>query len=151
VILFDNVVEVLDLPQFTPFWNGSLGFQLTDGLGIGRIFIDRDHTRGGRMRRSQRFREEAFGCFGITGGTEPEFEGVALRIHSAIEIALARIFTSWYCQLGKITEPCASTTLLVSSMTERRNLVGLDEPEDEILEEPEQHLPMHGRQRATCD
>ncbi len=86
VILFDDVVQVLDLPQFTRFWNDALGFELTDGLGIGRIFIDRDHTRGGGMRRSQRFREEAFGRFGITGGTEQKFQGVALRIHGAIEV-----------------------------------------------------------------
>ena len=36
------------------------------------------------MRRSERFREEGFGCFGIAGGTEPKFHGVALRIHGAI-------------------------------------------------------------------
>ena len=38
------------------------------------------------MRRSQCFREEAFGCFGIACGTEQKFQGVALRIHSAIEV-----------------------------------------------------------------
>jgi hypothetical protein len=41
--------------------------------------------------------------------------------------------------------------LLVSSWTERFNLVGLDEPEDEILKQPEQDLPMDMRQRTTCD
>ncbi len=75
--MFDDVVEVLDLPQVTPFWNGSLCFQLTDGLGIGRICIDSEHTRGGGLRCSERFREEGFGCFGIAGGTEPKFQGVA--------------------------------------------------------------------------
>jgi hypothetical protein len=45
---------------------------------------------------------------------------------------------------------CFSTTLLVSPRTERLDLLGLEEPEDEILEEPEQYLPMHGRQRASC-
>jgi peroxiredoxin/uncharacterized membrane protein YphA (DoxX/SURF4 family) len=39
-----------------------------------------------------------------------------------------------------------STTLLVSPRTERLDLIGLEEPEDEILEQPEEHLPMHGRQ-----
>jgi hypothetical protein len=37
---------------------------------------------------------------------------------------------------------CFSTTLLVSPRTERLDLLG--------LEEPEQYLPMHGRQRASC-
>ncbi len=38
-----------------------------------------------------------------------------------------------------------STTLLVSSGTEGLDLLGLEEPEDEILEQPEQDLSMHGR------
>jgi hypothetical protein len=93
VILFDDVVEILDLPQFTGVGNGSLCFQLTDGLGIGRICIDRDHTRGGAMRRSERFREAGFGCFGIAGGTEPKFQGVALRIHGAIDRGVINVQT----------------------------------------------------------
>ena len=44
-----------------------------------------------------------------------------------------------------------STTSLVSAGTEGLDLIGLDEPEDEILKQPEQHLPMDMRQRATCD
>jgi len=44
-----------------------------------------------------------------------------------------------------------STTLLVSPRAKRLDLLGLQEPEDEILEEPEEHLPMHGRQRASRD
>ena len=44
-----------------------------------------------------------------------------------------------------------STTSLVSSRTEGLDLIGLDEPEDEILEQPEQDLPMDMRQRATRD
>jgi hypothetical protein len=45
----------------------------------------------------------------------------------------------------------SSTTSLVSPGTEGLDLVSLDKPEDEILEQPEQHLPMHVGQRATCD
>jgi hypothetical protein len=44
----------------------------------------------------------------------------------------------------------ASTTLLVSPGTEGFDLLGVAKPENEILEQPEQHLPMHGRQRASC-
>jgi hypothetical protein len=49
------------------------------------------------------------------------------------------------------TTASSSTTSLVSPRTKGLDLIGLDEPEDEILKEPEQHLPMHGRERATCD
>ena len=41
------------------------------------------------------------------------------------------------------------TTLLVSARTESLDLIGLQEPEDEILEQPEQDLSMHERQRAS--
>ena len=50
--------------------------------------------------------------------------------------------------VGSIT---TSTTSLVSPWTEGLDLIGLNEPEDEILEQPEQHLPMHVRQRTTRD
>lgn len=43
----------------------------------------------------------------------------------------------------------SSTTLLVSPGAEGFDLLSVQEPEDEILEEPEEHLPMHGRQRAS--
>ena len=39
-----------------------------------------------------------------------------------------------------------STTLLVSARAKGLDLVGLNEPEDEILEEPEEHLAMDMRQ-----
>jgi hypothetical protein len=45
----------------------------------------------------------------------------------------------------------SSTTLLVSPRTKGLDLLGLQEPENEILEEPEEHLPMDMRQRATRD
>ena len=45
----------------------------------------------------------------------------------------------------------SSTTLLVSPRAERLDLIGLQEPEDEILEQPEEYLPMDVRERATRD
>ena len=42
------------------------------------------------------------------------------------------------------------TTLLVSPGAEGLGLLGVQQPENEILEEPEQHLAMHGRQRANA-
>ena len=49
-----------------------------------------------------------------------------------------------------ITRPVL-TTLLVSPGTEGLDLLGVEQPEHEILEQPEQHLPMHSRQRASRD
>ncbi len=45
MILFDQIVEILALPQLTPFWNGSLRLQLLKSLWIGRVFVDRDDAR----------------------------------------------------------------------------------------------------------
>ncbi len=42
-----------------------------------------------------------------------------------------------------------STTLLVSPGAEGIDLLGVEQPEDEILEEPEQHLAMNERQRVS--
>jgi hypothetical protein len=39
--------------------------------------------------------------------------------------------------------------LLVSPGTEELDLLGVNQPADEILEEPEEHLPMHPRQRVS--
>ena len=51
----------------------------------------------------------------------------------------------------KLQSEMPTTTWLVSSRTEGLDLIGLDEPEHEILEEPEQDLPMHVRQGASRD
>jgi hypothetical protein len=51
--------------------------------------------------------------------------------------------------LSLFLDRCSSTTLLVSPRTKRLDLLGLQEPEDEILEEPEEYLSMHARQRAS--
>ena len=75
--MFNDVVEILDLPQLTGFGNGSLFFQFLERFWIGGVFIDRDHTRGGGMRRSQRFREKALRRFGITCRTQEELERVS--------------------------------------------------------------------------
>jgi len=45
----------------------------------------------------------------------------------------------------------SSTTSLVSSWTEGLDLISLDKPKDKILGKSEQHLQMHGGQRAICD
>ncbi len=45
----------------------------------------------------------------------------------------------------------ANPTSLVSVGTEGLDLIGVGEPEDEILEEPDEDLPMDVRQRATRD
>jgi hypothetical protein len=67
MILFDQVVEILDLSQFTVCGNESYCFEFIECLGIGRVFVDIDDPWRARMRGSKRFHKEALGCFSIPG------------------------------------------------------------------------------------
>ncbi len=86
MILFDEVVEIFALSQFTRLWHDPFRFQLLESFGIGRVFINCDDVRSAGMRCSKRFREETFGCLSISGGTEQKFQSVSMRIDSAIQV-----------------------------------------------------------------
>src|SRR5713101_3975850 len=86
MILFDEVVEVFTLPQFTRVWKNPFRFQFLESFWIGWVFINGDDARSDGMSCNKRFREEAFGCLSISGGTEQKFQGVSTRIDSAIEV-----------------------------------------------------------------
>src|SRR4051794_25737064 len=43
MVLLDKAVEIFDLSQFDRFWQDSSGFEIGNGFGIGRVFIDIDH------------------------------------------------------------------------------------------------------------
>ncbi len=45
MVLFDEIVEVFHLPQFHVFRQESSSFELSNGLGIGRVLVDIDHLR----------------------------------------------------------------------------------------------------------
>src|SRR5438034_1185546 len=49
MLLLDDSVEILHLPQFTPFWNGSFRLQFVEGLWIRRVFSDGDDPRSGAL------------------------------------------------------------------------------------------------------
>ena len=83
MILFDNVVRELDLPQFTSVGNGSLFFQLLEGFWVRGVFIHRDDARRHSVRRGKRFGEKAFGRFGIACRAQEELERVADRESTA--------------------------------------------------------------------
>lgn len=46
VILLDQVIQIFDLPEFDSHRKFSGGFEISNGLGISRILIDVDHSRG---------------------------------------------------------------------------------------------------------
>ena len=86
MILLNEVVEVLPLSQFTSLCHKPFRFELLERFRIGRVFIHGDDERCARIRRSKRFREEAFGRFPIAPRAQEKFQGISLRIHSPIEV-----------------------------------------------------------------
>jgi hypothetical protein len=56
MILFDQIVEVLALPQFHVVRQGASRFEISYGFGIRHVFIDSDHMWG---RLGSSMREEA--------------------------------------------------------------------------------------------
>ena len=74
--------------------------------------------------------------------------GRVLSARFSLELTTLFPFRQFFSLL---LDRCPSTTSLVSSRTERLDLIGLDKPQHEILEQPEQHLPMDMRQGATGD
>jgi len=78
MILFNHIVEILHLPEFTAFGNESCNFQFIERFGIGRVFVHVDDSWFVGMRGGKRFEKEALGGLGIPCWTEKELERVAL-------------------------------------------------------------------------
>src|SRR5260370_7507557 len=55
MILFDQIVEILALPQLTPFWNGSLRLQLLKSLWIGHVFVHHNDATHHTVATTYRF------------------------------------------------------------------------------------------------
>ena len=75
--MFDQIVEVFDVPSFTVFRDISFCLELVERFGIGRIFVNVDHTRFANMRRNERFEKETFGSFSISRRFPGEQERVS--------------------------------------------------------------------------
>jgi hypothetical protein len=80
VILFHDVIEILDLPQFGEAPEPLVLLHVGHRLGIGGVLVDRNGARIDRVRPSQCFPEEALGGLGIALGAEPEIDGLAAAV-----------------------------------------------------------------------
>jgi len=70
VVLFDDVVEIFHLPQFTAEWKDTLGFHLTQGFGIGGVFVDGNHAGDHRMSGLQRLLKKLLGGLSVARGAQ---------------------------------------------------------------------------------
>ncbi len=80
VILFHDVIEILDLPQFGEAPEPLVLLHVGHRLGIGGVLVDRDGAWIDRVRPSQCFPEEALGGLGIAPGTESEVDSLAAAV-----------------------------------------------------------------------
>jgi hypothetical protein len=86
MILLDQIVEILHLPQVLCFGEESFGFQVLKRFGRRRVVIDGDDPRSDGMRGKERLLEEPFGSSGISGCTQQELERLSCGIHGSIQI-----------------------------------------------------------------
>ena len=68
MVLFDQVVAILTLPEFTRSGKIACCFHFLESFWIGCIFIDRDDARSHGVGSLKRFREKTLHGLGIAGG-----------------------------------------------------------------------------------
>jgi hypothetical protein len=86
VILLDQIIEILDLPQFASLWDMSFCFEFGKRFWVGSIYVDVDHPGFAGKRDRKRCEKEALGGLSISRRTQEKLERVALRINGSIEI-----------------------------------------------------------------
>src|SRR5258708_39760345 len=65
MVLFNQVVQILALSEFTGSVKNSYCLQFLERFGIRCVFVDGDDTRSHRMGGPKRFPEKALGSFCI--------------------------------------------------------------------------------------
>jgi len=78
MILFDQIVEIFDLPQFAVFGDVSLRFEFCECFGRGCVFVHVDHPWFVGRRGGERFEKELLGGLRISGRAEKEIKRVSL-------------------------------------------------------------------------
>jgi hypothetical protein len=86
MILFNQIVQVFTLPQFTRLWKMPFHFQLVVGFWICSVLVDRYGAGNHRVAGIERFQEKPFGRLRISFWAEKELQGVPLRIYCPIQI-----------------------------------------------------------------
>lgn len=86
MILFDQIMEILTLPQFASDWKSPCFFQFAEGFGRRGVLVDRNHAGSDSVTRIERFGEERFGRLRISFGAEKKLRGISLRLHCPIHI-----------------------------------------------------------------
>lgn len=86
MVLLNQGIEVLDLPQLTTFRDDSRCFEFIECFGVSSMFVHVDHPWSTALRGGKRFEQEAFGRFRISGWTEQEIERISPRVNRTIEI-----------------------------------------------------------------
>jgi hypothetical protein len=86
MMLFHDVIQVLVLPEPTVFGELPRLLQGLERRGIRHTLIHGDNPWSRRMPCPQRLPEEPHSGLGISRRTQPEVEGIALRIDCPVEV-----------------------------------------------------------------
>ena len=84
MILFQNVVEILDGSVVTLFLQSSFGFKLDNGWWVSGILVAVDNPRGRMVRASQGFGQEALGRCCVALGRKKKVDRSPLGIYSPV-------------------------------------------------------------------
>ncbi len=86
MILFNQIIEVLDLSELTAFGNLSSRFEFVECFGVGSIFIYVDDPWCAARRGREGFEEKMLGCLSISRRAQPKIERLSIRIDGPIEV-----------------------------------------------------------------
>ena len=85
MILFNQIVQIFALSEFTWLWKKPFRFQLIEGFGICSVLVDRNHAGSYSVAGIECSQEEPFGRLRISFGAQKKLQGVSLRIHSPVQ------------------------------------------------------------------
>ena len=84
VILLNQIVQVLALPDGHPFFFWFVGVECGQGRRVGATFIDSGHLGFAMMTNG--LAKETQGCGGVPPGGQQEVDGLTCTIYRAVQI-----------------------------------------------------------------
>jgi hypothetical protein len=78
LVLFDEGIEVLHLPELTGISTKPCHLKLVEGFWIRSVCVHVDDPRPCPMRGGEGFSKEVLGSFSVSGRAEEKFQRVAM-------------------------------------------------------------------------
>ena len=108
MVLLHNIIQILALTETNPTGKNTFFLQRFRGSRIGRVLVHVDHPGHAIAGRAQGLAEEAFGPRRVPFGREQEFNGLAGRVHCAIQVFVFAL--NLYIGLVRAVAICSSAS-----------------------------------------